>query len=632
MELAKPYEEPTAPGGDEANQEKIRNGLLDRIKALKGMDVKAVRAIVVDAVKAGLSDLIVGTLLKSLCQTLDIALPEVRAFWNKTANEARKSIDEEKAARAAKEAAQAAAKQEQERREAAAKAEQERRENLWLSCRSIAEDSELLDKLTELARRKGVVGEGSTVKAAYLTATSRLCRKGAIRLLRRGAPSGGKNFVPGKILDFIPDTEIIRLSSSSPLALIYFGDSDENNALKHKLLYVAEAAILAEHNGVEPTQTILLRTLISEGRIDRLVTVTVPNSPPTSIHIRRNGPVALLITSARDNIEDEMLTRLMTSDADESQEQTDRVVEAVLLDDEDDEKLERETSPWLDFQRLLTLEGPYDVVIPFAAAIHRAIRRAHQKTKLRFRRDIHGFLTAVKTSAIIHKAQRKRDGKGRIVATLDDYSCAHEAFNPGLAALYETRVPETMLAAVRALEALGANKEAGVKITKRDFMNALGLSSHKIALARLRSAIERGVIERTDSSTSKTAPRYYKLLKGPDEIAGGLDVFPSRQAVEAAADASETTNSTRDEKKFGEGPATTMSKNRGPRGTTDDPWDECQDIPYGYPTEDWTPDEGPTEPNRGPTWARLDTFASRVGPFERDQRSDWGIKRYQCDR
>jgi hypothetical protein len=413
-------------------------------------------------------------------------------------------------------------------------------------------------------------------------------------LLRRGAPAGGKNFVPDKILDFFPDTEVIRLSSGSQLALVYYGDGDEN-ALKHKIIYIAEAAILAERDGVESVQTILLRTLISEGRIDREITVPVPNGVPTTEHIRRNGPVALLMTTARDNVEEEMLTRLMMSDADESAEQTDRIIEAVLLDDEDDKELERETAPWLDFQQWLMLEAPYDVAIPFSRAILTAIRQARQKTKLRIRRDLHGFLTAVRTSAIIYKGQRGRDGKGRIIATLDDYGCAHDAFNPGLAALYEMRVPETMLAAIRVLEDLGANKDKAVKITKRDFMNALGLSSSKIAFERLRSAVERGLIERTDTSTSKTAPRSYKLLKTSVELAGGLDVFPSRQAVEEAENASEMTNPSQAEKKFVTDPLPSMSKNRGPRGPTDETSDETIDISNGCEIESWSPQQGTKE-------------------------------------
>jgi hypothetical protein len=73
----------------------------------------------------------------------------------------------------------------------------------------------------------------------------------------------------------------------------------------------------------------------------------------------------------------------------------------------------------VDLQRWLELGGPYEVNIPFLSAI----RRAHgDKTKapLRYRRDISGFVTAIKASAIIHLAQRERDDRARIIADLSD--------------------------------------------------------------------------------------------------------------------------------------------------------------------------------------------------------------------
>ena len=119
------------------------------------------------------------------------------------------------------------------------------------------------------------------------------------------------------------------------------------------------------------------------------------------------------------------------------------MIEAALTgeDGEDKETVRAEIDQWVDYQRWIALDAPYDVSIPYRRAILRALRAQRQaakdrgekpKFKLRIRRDIHGFLTAIRTSAILHKAQREKDEKGRIIATLDDYQHAHEAFDPGL--------------------------------------------------------------------------------------------------------------------------------------------------------------------------------------------------------
>jgi hypothetical protein len=305
------------------------------------------------------------------------------------------------------------------------------------------------------------------------------------------------------VFQIIPEEAIVRVSSSSPLALMYYGDGDED-ALKHKLVYVPEAAVLVERNGVESPLAIMLRGLISEGRIDRIVTITRPNDLPTSVHVRRNGPIAVALTTARSNVEEELLTRLMNSDADESEKQTLKVIERVLGEEEpavDPAEIDR----WLDFQRLLQLDAPYDVVIPFRKAIwisfdeHWRMRSEKgEKFKLRIRRDAHGLLSAIRVSAVLHRTQRERDGKGRIVAALADYGTAYEAFDAGLAALHQVKTSETLIAVVRAVEGLGATESLGVKVTVRALMDRLGIASFATALERLRDAEARGLLKLVD--------------------------------------------------------------------------------------------------------------------------------------
>jgi hypothetical protein len=98
------------------------------------------------------------------------------------------------------------------------------------------------------------------------------------------------------------------------------------------------------------------------------------------------------------------------------------------------------------------------------------------------------------TSAILHKAQRQTDSVGRIVATLDDYRHAHEAFDGGLGRLYKVKTPETALAVVKAVEAMGATQEKGVKVSVTGLMDKLGITGRGTANDRLRDAEERGFL------------------------------------------------------------------------------------------------------------------------------------------
>ena len=208
----------------------------------------------------------------------------------------------------------------------------------------------------------------------------------------------------------------------------------------------------------------------------------------------------------------------------------------------------RRVEQWLDFQRWLALEAPYQVAIPFRLAILKAFKEHWEKLKrrgenpkiqLRLRRDVHGVLTAIKTSAILHKAQREKDARGRVVATIDDYRHAYEAFDEGLASLYKVKTPVTALAVVKAIEGMGATDEDSIKVTVSSLMSKLGISGRGAAADRLNDAEDRGFIKLIDKfgGYGRTTPREYTIGRSSRDIeadikAGvGSGVFPPIESV-----------------------------------------------------------------------------------------------------
>jgi hypothetical protein len=569
--------------GDGPSSEKnfsARDSIAKRISELRRFDEQGARAIIADAVLAGLSDFAVETLIKPLADALGVSVTAARKFWKGVASEARDTLAAE-AAKASAEERERIWREINERRQREAAEEHER---LWLSCKEIAESPTLFADMEKIARRLGLVGEGASVRSAYLTASSRLNKESAICLLRRGAPAGGKNFLIDKTFALIPADCVVRMSSGSPLSLVYYGGEDED-ALKHKIVYVPEAAVIAEKNQVESPLTIMLRLLISEGRLDHNVALPQANGPPETVHIKRNGPVVVIITSARDNVEDELLTRLLTSDADESPEQTLAVLsEALSVEDRD--VSEAEIEQWLDFQRWLMIEAPYEVVVPFRQAILKAFderrkemkaRGENPKIQLRLRRDVHGMLTAIKTSAILHKAQREKDANGRIIATIDDYRHAYEAFDEGLARLYKVKTPETALAVVRAIEEMGATEWDGVKVTVSALMLKLGITGRGATADRVKDAEDRGFIKLVEKASGygRTTPHEYLIAKSSEKIeadikAGvGLGVFPAVENVKIF---------------FSKGGDTPRYK--GTTGTSDESCTYCTTVPEGATSPD----------------------------------------------
>jgi hypothetical protein len=484
------------------------HGLMEKVAEIDLAKEDSVPAILTEAVKCGLADFQIEMLIKLLAKKAGVGIKPLRKLLGEMRAEA---------AAAAQPSSEERARRELEDGERRKRAADEEREALSRSCSQIASSSTLLADMEAIVHRLGVVGEGAAIRGAYLAATSRLLQKRAICLLRRGAAAGGKNFLLSTVLRLMPSDSVVVLSSGSPMSLVYYGGGDED-ALKHKVLYVQEAAILAEKSGVESPLTILLRLLISEGQIDHLIAVPNAGETPVTLKIKRNGPVAVCITSARDNIESEMLTRLMTSDADETPEQTRAVVKSLLTNDEGDEE-EPDLAPWLDYQRRLELEAPYRVSVPFGAALYTAYEKRLQAfpnaLQLRMRRDVSGLISAIKTSAILHKTQRNSDAKGRIVATIDDYRYAHEAFDEGVSSLYQVKTRREIIAVVRAVEDMGMTLAESVKVTVAALRRKLGINSNSTADGRLMEAVECGALELDEekSGSGKGRPRFFKLLK-----------------------------------------------------------------------------------------------------------------------
>jgi hypothetical protein len=528
--------------------------LRTRAAALAEGDIAGARPIIEAGARLGVDECERDHLLSDIKKALgkSIRVGSIRALWDRAAERAR--IDRTLSA------------EQQALADAAVRAAETAR--LAPLVEHLAKDPALLDRVVEAVAAAGVVGERRATLAVYLTATSRLNRRRCLSLLRRGAAASGKNVVVDATLALLPPESVFIVSGGSPKSLIYSGEgADDADCLKHKVVYLPEAAAtLAVKNGAESEFTAMIRTLISEGYIRYHTVVGQDGGPPTGLEIVKNGPIAVIVTSARNNIEDELMTRLLLADSDESLSQSSKVLTSML----DAAAGAPQSAPltiaeierFRDFQRWLELGGPYDVIIPFAPAIRAAftLTPAVTPTAIRVRRDLGGMIAAVSASAILHKAQRLTD-QGRIVATLDDYRHAYEAFAPGVAALYRPQVSAGVVALVTTLEGLieGERKrieaecaailckdptaalpplehgtEGTIRVTVRQLLPALGIASYDTVSDRIRQALAAGVIEIANPGAPKWAGTRYRVKVGSAALtaAEGVPVFPTPEMVE----------------------------------------------------------------------------------------------------
>jgi hypothetical protein len=388
----------------------------------------------------------------------------------------------------------------------------EMRDALWPSVRELAQDPDLLNRVVREVQSRGVVNEPESIKFIYLAATSRVLDK-PINPLLKGASGSGKNFTMTHTLELIGSDFVSYLTSSSALSLAY-----DHRPLAHTVLVVCEATQLqGNENSIF---AMLLRVLLSEGCIRHQTTVEDRASPTGRrvVEIVREGPISLMITTTGE-LHEENDTRMLPFGISEDHDQTRAVIDSLASSAAGLADAPTHLAKWHDLQQWIAL-GPNDAVVPYAIQIAAKI----PPSMVRFRRDFGALLSLIKTSAILHQAQRQIDAQGRVVATLADYALVYPIFSKVLAQTSGEGVTDSVRAVVdlvaKRVAPFAAKPTAG-RFT-RTGVNAAGpeviLSSRQIgtltglgksaAYRAVLSAIERGFLANNENRPGKP----YRLI------------------------------------------------------------------------------------------------------------------------
>lgn len=385
-------------------------------------------------------------------------------------------------------------------------------EHLWEQCKELASSENILDDFARALLQRGVAGEKAKAKLIYLALTSRLL-DGIVSIGPKGVSSAGKSFLTFRVLEFIPPDAYVVLTAMSDKALAY---SDE--PIAHKFLVLNEAAALGGD-----WVAYFVRSLLSEGR---LVYETVEKTPDglRVRRIEREGPTGLIVTTTAVTLNPENETRFITVQMDDSAEQTARILRAEGAavsgrESQSADQIEQMFTLWRAFQEWLAATDNR-VVVPYAPAISELVPPA----AVRLRRDFKSVLSLVKAHAVLHKATRKRDDQGRIVAKWADYTAvralAHEWIAEGAERTVSKKIRETVAAVERICSDDGASqRSATITATVAEIAHELNLD-RSAAYRRIRQAIDRGFLQNLE-----------KIEKGrPLKIAVG-DPMPEDESL-----------------------------------------------------------------------------------------------------
>jgi hypothetical protein len=377
----------------------------------------------------------------------------------------------------------------------------------WERCQEVAEESDILGRFAEELARSGVAGESRIAKLLYLAVTSRLLQR-PVSIALKGPSSGGKSYVVERVLSFVPENSYYALTAMSERTLAY---SEE--PIKHRFLVIYEAAGMSGEFA-----TYLMRSLLSEGRV-RYETVEKTSEGIKPRLIEREGPTGLIVTTTAVKLHPENETRLLSLTVTDTQDQT-RAVMAALA--EEAGEAGPNVEPWHALQVWLE-SAEHRVSIPYARILADLI----PPVAVRLRRDFGALLNLMRAHALLHQASRDRDGKGRVIATIEqDYAAVRELVADLVSEGIEATVPTTVRETVEHVKRLREDSN-GEPVTVTDLARELKLDRSAVS-RRVRNAKDRGYLRDLEDNPRKPS----RLIPG-DDLPDDLQILPKPKDVRA---------------------------------------------------------------------------------------------------
>src|SRR5215218_7816642 len=376
-------------------------------------------------------------------------------------------------------------------------------EAAWAECEDLANRENITADFAEALRRSGVAGEARLLRLLYLTLTSRRLDK-PVSVAVKGPSSGGKSLVVERVLDAFPEEAYYALTSMSEKALIYL---DED--MRHRSLVIYEAAGMAGD-----MQTYLMRTLLSENRI-RYQTAESTSKGVKPRLLEMEGPTNLIVTTTQTRMHPENETRLLSLTVTDTRAQTKDIFRAMA----DEDRAPVDLEPWRQLQ--VWLGGrPRTAAVPYAKVLAEVV----PPVAVRLRRDFGAVLQLIRSNAILHQASREKDGKGRVVATLDDYAVVRELIADLVAEGVDATVNPTVRETVRAVDRLTEDKDeqyVGLKALATELKLDKASASRRVKAAR-----EAGYLVNLEETRGKPAklalgeplPADLVILPEPDDL------------------------------------------------------------------------------------------------------------------
>jgi len=346
----------------------------------------------------------------------------------------------------------------------------------------LLQSQSLMALILEHFERCGVAGEEINLLVGYLAATSRLLDR-PLHVLYQSSSASGKTTIMKAVLSMMPEEAVLLYTDLSPAALYYL-----TRDISHTIMAIEEDITSDEVRH-------LLKILKTEGYIRKMVSVKNEDTGRhEAVQFEKKGPVSVFSTSTRLWLNEEDQNRDIICTADESREQTRRIIAMQnRLHSMDGLRMRREREALQNLHRnAQRLLRPLSVVFP-------AVESVFADHRHRLRRDHGKYRSLVATIALLHQYQRpirRREVlpgqfEEYIEVTPEDIKLANNISDVVLASSLDDLPPQTRNFYEQACQLVREKGQAGdivTPVTRRELAQCTGLSLTAVAnhLDRLR--------------------------------------------------------------------------------------------------------------------------------------------------
>jgi hypothetical protein len=275
----------------------------------------------------------------------------------------------------------------------------------------ILQEKDLLNRINKLIGNTGIIGEEKNRMAMFIIASSYKMPY-SLHGIVQGVSGSGKSHLINSISSSMPQEDVLDLTRITPKSLYNFNEDDLMN----------KVFIIQDFDGVDQEAQLAFRELQSLGYINSLCTKKDRYGNHLASQRKVKAHFSSLVATTHSNLYYDTLSRSILLGIDESERQTDRIIEAQSSLLAGSVSKSDHESASLFLRNIIRVLKSYEVINPYAPHIKLPVE---SKMKRRLNQQFQYFVAQI---TLLHQFQRDVDKQNRIISTVEDIKQAIKYF------------------------------------------------------------------------------------------------------------------------------------------------------------------------------------------------------------